>query len=170
MADQDKRANVLEVLGEYFKSVAGLLSLLPGILATIDTATGFLQISTALKPFVYWLIIPLVVYAMWREAAHYVSVHADSPQVGKMLTRARNAIIGAIALTVIYWIAVTTSVEWLPGSLLGRQVCLAVLGIMVALIFERLTTCLMIFGLRSFVYRHRQKPVPNVQPHTTHSV
>ncbi len=147
--------NSLQAFLEYFKTVQGWLSVVPGIVSIVDYFFNFLPISSALKPWVYGLIILLVLFDTWYEVALYVDITRSKSEYERMNRRALWRIFIAILCILIYWVGAQYLQESVPESALLRSLALFFIAFVAALVFGEATRAFVILALKIYISKYR---------------
>jgi hypothetical protein len=148
-------AEVLKEVWEYLKSLQGMVSTLPGIIAAVDNWADLLRISSAIKPLVYVLAISLIVYVFLSEVARYIRTSTASPEFGQMGKRGSVHLIWFLVIAGLYWIGVRYFEMNLPGQLWLEEAALYGFAVAVALAFAEITRALAIHSLRIYISKNR---------------
>ena len=140
---------------EYLKSLQGLLSLLPGIVAVIDSHADLLRISSAIKPLVYVLAICFILYVLLSEVSKYIQTKATSPEFNRMRKKAPLHVFLFLVVFGIYWIGIRYFETNLPEKEWLEQAIIYGFALAVAVAFAEITRAFAILGLRIYIATYR---------------
>lgn len=131
----------------FLKSVHGILSFVPPGLTLFDSITGRLPVSTAIKPWVYILIVLLSSFGIWWEVSKTEVASINAVQKRRMRRSSLWHVIFTVMLIFCYWILGEVLSAWLPISVFFRTVMLCVLAGTLALACLEFTRTFTILAL-----------------------
>ncbi len=148
-------AETIRAVWGYLKSLQGALSCLPGGITILDAWANFLGISSAIKPWVYFLVACFVAYVFFSETARYVRKDTDSPEFGKMGKRASIHFTYFVVTSCAYWAGIRYFDMNLPGQPWLENTVLSGFAVLAALSVMEITRALVIQGLRIYISKRR---------------
>lgn len=138
---------------EYFKTVQGWASVLPSIIALIDSAEGLLPIATVLKPWVYLLIVVLTAFAVWMELSKWKDAETNLESRASMRKHATWHILISVLLIAVYWISGEAVNAFTPASIVARTAELFGLALLIGMVFAEISRAFALLALTSVLKR-----------------
>ena len=141
--------STLDLVKKYFTTIQGWLSVVPSIAALFDLAKGWMPIASAIKPWVYLVIVLLTAFSVWLEVSRFVEIQADPSHKTQMRKRAIIHMLTGVALIGAYWVAAEYFNAFMPEQIVYRTAILFLLTLLVGSIFAEVTRAFCMLALTS---------------------
>lgn len=115
-------AKALKEITSFFKTLEGLISLLPLVAVVADTLGNFIPLISDAKPGFYLLSIIFILLAFLWQVSRYISTKSGDPDHQAMMKRAGVHIVAFVAFVILFFFLGPltkhiTHISWLAANL-----------------------------------------------------